>query len=129
MPKRKLTLAKARRDALRKKPKGKLTESEKKMIGYKPKPKKIKMKSKIRHIPNPRGAITKYTPNVVEKLLWCWDRNMTDIEASAHVGVSTQTIQNWLKKYPEFKEQRDMHKHNLVIQSKMKVHDEVTKKK
>ncbi len=64
------------------------------------------------------GRPTKMTQQRLQKLENAFKIGCTDREACIHAGIALQTLYNYAKKFPEFLEQKEDWKENLVIQSR-----------
>lgn len=65
------------------------------------------------------GRPTKMTPEVIEKLEWCFAKGFTDQQASDYVAIDITTLYEHCRNYPEFSHKKEALKSHLIIRSKL----------
>lgn len=79
--------------------------------------------------PKGAGAPTKYSPEIVQKLIAAIQRDFTVEEACHYAGISTSTYYNWLENYPELLDKIDYAKTYLFRISKELIVDDIVTNK
>jgi hypothetical protein len=125
-----MTLRTAQKEALKAKPKSRLTAPEMKALWIKPKVRKYKPKIRSKNFVDKRNTnhwVNKYKPNIVKAIMDWYDDGLNDTEVAREVWITAKTIQNRAAKYPEFNAQREEHKHKLQHTAKRQLARKVRK--
>lgn len=82
-----------------------------------------KLKLKTVTSTNPVGRPSKMTPDVVAKLEAAFLLGCTDAEACFSVGISRNTMHNYQRENPEFRDRKQTLKCNPVLQARKVIMD------
>jgi hypothetical protein len=71
------------------------------------------------------GRPSVFTPEVVEKLKYCFAKGLTDREASDYVGISKDALYDYCAANPDFSHQKEALKGQLVVRAKFNLSDSI----
>lgn len=66
-------------------------------------------------------------PTTLTMLMDCWEKGYTTASTAAEVGVSSVTIMNWMKAYPELRELREICNSKLNAMARRNIHKALSK--